>query len=164
MLKLLGAIIIVLASGIWGISKSEKLKKRSDGLLKVISAMHLLENEISYSQKEIAKALMSVSIMENLPLFADISEKLGRLDAPKAFSDALDVSDMNFSKSDKNILIEFSQNLGTLSKDFQLESLLKTSELLSNAQLSAYEEYKKYGKLYKNMGFLLGILTAILLF
>lgn len=164
MLKLLGAIMIVLASGIWGLSKSKKLKKRSDGLLKVVSAMHLLENEIFYSQKEIAKALMSVSIMENLPLFADISKRLGRVDAPNAFADALDASNMNFSKSDKNILIEFSQNLGTVSKEFQLESLSKTSELLSNAQLSAYEEYKKYGKLYRNMGFLLGILTAIILF
>lgn len=164
MLKLFGSLLIISAFGFWGISKSQKLKKRSENLLTLISSLTLLENEISYSEKDIASALRSVGIMENLPLFVDISENLKNLPVQEAFSEALKNGNMCLSEADREILFEFSKNLGTLSKEFQISSLLYTKELLSATQRLAYQDYGKYGKLYRNMGFLLGILIAILLF
>ncbi|MBR4721066.1 MAG: stage III sporulation protein AB [Clostridia bacterium] len=163
MLKFFGAVLIVSAFGIWGVSKSERLKKRCDSLLTIISSLNLLENEISYCEKDISSALLSVGVMENLPFFRSIAENLKNSSAFQAFSNALKNDDMCLSKSDREILLEFSQNLGSINKDFQISSILHTKELLASSRVSAYSDYEKYGKLYRNMGFLLGCLIALLM-
>jgi len=163
MLKFFGAVLIISAFGIWGILKSKKLKNRCDSLLTIISSLNLLENEISYGEKDIASALSSVGIMENLPFFIEIAENLKKSSAFKAFSNALDDTKMCLSQTDKDILLEFSQNLGTVSKDFQVGSILHTKELLASSRISACSDYEKYGKLYRNMGFLIGSLIALIM-
>ena len=163
MLKLSGALLVILAFGIWGVLKSDKLKKRCDNLLSLISALTLLENEIGYGEKDISSALLSVGSIENLPLFVQISEQLKGSSVSSAFFDALKNSDICLSKSDKDTLCEFSQNLGSLGKESQIGSIRHTKELLEAARISACEEYGKYGKLYRSMGILLGILIAIIL-
>lgn len=163
MIKFLGAILIISAFGFWGISKSERLRKRRDSLLLTVSSLTLLENEIDYSQKDIASALLSVGAVKGFPLFRDIASRLKSSSVYEAFSDALASSDICLSKPDTEILLEFSQNLGALSKDSQIGSIRHAKELLHAANAAASEDYKKYGKLYRNMGFLLGIAVCILL-
>lgn len=163
MIKFFGAVLIVISFGIWGVSKSEKLKKRCDSLLSVISSLNLLENEIAFSQKDIASALLSVGNMENLSLFVTVSENLKNSSVPEAFSLALKNPGMCLSKSDGKLLIEFSQSLGSLGKESQIGSIHHTKELLASARVSALEEYGKYGRLYRSMGILLGFLVAVIL-
>ncbi|MBQ6907446.1 MAG: hypothetical protein IJQ28_03620 [Clostridia bacterium] len=163
MLKFFGAVLIVSAFGVWGISKSKRLKTRCDSLLTIISSLNLLENEISYGEKDIASALSSVGAMENLPFFIEIAENLKKTSAFCAFSNALNGTEMCLSQTDKDILLEFSQNLGTVSKDFQVSSILHTKELLLSSRNSACSDYEKYGKLYRNMGFLIGTLIALIM-
>lgn len=163
MIKFFGAVLIIFSFGIWGVSKSERLKKRCENLLSVISSLNLLENEISFSQKDIASALFSVGNMENLPLFVAVSETLKNSSVPEAFSLALENSDIYLSKSDNEVLLEFSKNLGALGKEAQIGSIHHTKELLASARISALEEYGKYGRLYRSMGILLGFLVAIIL-
>ena len=163
MLKFFGAVLIISAFGIWGVSKSKRLKKRCDSLMTIISSLNLLENEISYGEKDISSALSSVGVMENLPFFRNIAENLKNSSVFQAFSNALKNDDMCLSKSDREILLEFSQNLGSVNKDFQIGSILHTKELLVSSHISACSDYDKYGKLYRNMGFLLGSLIALLM-
>lgn len=164
MLKLSGALLIFFAFGIWGFSKSEDLRKRSENLLRICSCLTLLETEISYGQKGIRDALMLIGTMENLPLFVAVSENIGASPMQKVFSDAISKYDMRLSKSDNLALLEFSQSLGNLDSASQIKSILHTKELLKNAHAEAYEEYKKYGRLYRNMGLLLGALFSLILF
>lgn len=163
MLKFFGAVLIISAFGIWGVSKSKRLKKRCDSLLLIISSLNLLENEISYGQKNIASALLSVGTMENFPLFTEAAQNLENSSAFLAFSEALKNPDLCLLQSDREILLEFSQNLGSVSKEFQISSIFHTKELLSSSRLSALGDYEKYGKLYQNMGFLIGTLIALLM-
>ncbi len=164
MLKIFGSLLIIFAFGILGFSKSENLRKRSENLLRITASLTLLENEISYGQKGIRDALMSIGTIENLPLFTAVSENIGILPMQKVFSDAISKHDLKLSEADNLTLLEFSQNLGALDTDAQIKSILHTKELLKNAQAEAYEEYKKYGRLYRNIGFLLGILFSLILF
>ncbi len=163
MIKFFGAVLIILSFGIWGVSKSEKLKKRCDSLLLIISSLNLLENEIAFSEKDIASALLSVGNMENLPLFVTVSENLKNSSVSEAFSLALKNSDICLSKSDRELIFEFSKSLGSLGKELQIGSIHHTKELLTSARVSACEEYGKYGRLYRSMGILLGFLVAIIL-
>ena len=164
MLKIFGSFLIISAFSIWGFSKSENLKKRSENLLRIISCLTLFENEISYGKKGIHDAFSAIGAAENLPLFTAISENIGFLSMQDAFQDAITKCNMCLSKSDNMTLLEFSENLGSLESSAQIKSIIHTKELLKTAQLEAYEEYKKYGRLYRNMGFLLGILFSLILF
>ena len=164
MLKLFGAVVIVFTFGLWGVSKSERLKKRRDSLNLTISSLNLLENEIDFSQKDIASALLSVGNMGNMPLFTEAAKLLKNSTVQNAFIDALKSSDMCFSRSDRDIFQDFSQSLGSLGKEAQIKSILHAKELFCESYSYACEDYGKYGRLYRNMGFLLGILVAIILF
>ena len=163
MLKFAGMILITAACSLWGISKSEALKLRSESLLHISDALTLLENEISYGQKNIKEAILSVGTMKNLALFMKVSEKIGMVSVREAFSDAILCSKTGLSESDNLILLEFAQNLGNLDKNSQIKSINMTKERLINAQSEAHEDYKKHGKLYRNIGFLLGILFSLIL-
>ncbi len=163
MLKLSGAVLIISAFGLWGFSKSEKLKSRNDSLLHIISALALLENEISYAQKNIRDALSLIGTLSNMPFFTAVSENIGSSDMQEVFSSVLSRCNMNFSKSDNQTLLEFSQNLGNLDRVSQIKSILHTKELLKIAQSEAYEEYKKYSRLYRSSGILLGVLFSLIL-
>lgn len=164
MLKLFGSCLIISAFGIWGFLKSAGLKKRNENLLCIISALTLLENEISYGKKGLREALLSIGNAEKLPLFISVSENIGTFSIQNAFETAISKCDMSLTKSDQMVLLEFSQSLGTLETSAQISSILHTKELLQIARLEAYDEYKKYGRLYRNIGLLLGVLVCLILF
>lgn len=163
MLKLAGAVLIIFAFGLWGFSKSERLKNRNEDLLRIISALSLLENEISYAQKSIKDALFSIGTLTNMPFFTAVSENIGVSDMRKAFSSAISECNMSLSKADSQMLLEFSQNLGNLDCASQVKSILHTKELFKMAQSGAYEEYKKYSRMYRSTGILLGVLFSLIL-
>ena len=164
MIKLLGTLLIITASSALGFLRSQRLKKRSDNLSRLISALVLLETEISYGQRSIKDALLSIGISENMPFFSHISEKIGSLSVSDAFSDSIKCCDMCFSGTDNTTLLEFASTLGSLDTSSQIKSIMHTKELLGIAQKESYEYYKKYGRLYRNMGLLLGILFSLILF
>ena len=163
MFKLAGAVLIISAFGLWGFSKSEKLKTRNESLLNIISALALLENEISYAQKSMRDALLQIGTLTNIPLFTAVSKNIGTSDMQEVFSSALSNCNMSLSKSDNQTLLEFSQSLGGLDCVSQIKSILHTKELLKMAQNEAYEEYKKYSRLYRSTGILLGVLFSLIL-
>ncbi|MBR4723782.1 MAG: stage III sporulation protein AB [Clostridia bacterium] len=163
MLKLTGAVLIISAFGLWGFSKSEKLKKRNECLLNIISALAILEKEVSYAQKCMRDALLQIGTLTNIPLFTAVSKNIGTSDMQEVFSSALSSCNMNLSKGDNQTLLEFSQNLGGLDCVSQIKSILHTKELLKMAQNEAYDEYKKYSRLYRSTGILLGVLFSLIL-
>ena len=164
MIKLLGTLLIVSASSALGFLKSQRLRKRSDNLSRLISSLVLLETEISYGQKSIKDALYSIGTSENMPFFTLISDKIGDLSVSDAFSDSIKCCDMCFSGTDNTTILEFASTLGSLDTLSQIKSIAHTKELLRISQKEAYEYYKKYGRLYRNMGLLLGILFSLILF
>jgi stage III sporulation protein AB len=163
MLKLSGAVLIILAFSLWGILKSEKLKKRNESLLRIISSLSLLENEVAYAQKSMRDALFSIGTLTDMPFFTAVSENIGNFKMQDVFSAALSKCNMCLSKADTHTLLEFSQNLGNLDCASQIKSILHTKELFKIAQAEACEDYKKYSRLYRSTGLLLGVLFSLIL-
>lgn len=164
MIKLLGTFLIVVATSILGFVKSQRLKRRNDSLCRLISALVLLETEISYGKKSIKDALFSIGVSENLPLFTSASEKIGTLSVSDAFSYGIKSCDMCFSEADNSIILEFADTLGSLDTQSQIKSIAHTKELLGILKKEAIEYYNRYGRMYRNMGILLGILLSLILF
>ena len=163
MIKLLGAIFIVFGASAYGALKSGRLNYRSLNLDRLISSLVLLEMEISYGKKGLKDTLLSIGVSENMPLFTMSSEKIGELSVCEAFSYSIKNCDMCFSDSDKSVLYEFAASLGSLDTLSQIKSIVHTRELLKIAQKEACENYKRYGRLYRNMALLLGLLFSLIL-
>ena len=164
MLKLLGAHFVISGAATSGFLKSRRLNKRSLNLNRLISSLVLLDREISYGKKGIKDALIFIGNSENMPLFTVLSEKIGEFSVCEAFSYSIENCDMCFSASDKSILYDFFSSLGCLDAQSQIKSIIHTRELLIIAQNDACEYYKRYGRLYRSTGLLLGILFALILF
>lgn len=164
MFKLSGAVLIISASCVWGFSKSVRLKKRAENLIRMVASLVMLENEISFGGKNIKEALSAIAKAEKLPFFAEVSERIGELSVSEAFSEAISKADMQLSGTDNAAILEFSRNLGGLDTASQIKSIAHTRKVLETAQAEAAEDYRRYGNMYRSMGFLGGILFALILF
>lgn len=164
MYKLAGAVMIIAAGGLIGVQKSAVLKYRCDNLQKLISALTLLENEISYGKTDIMNALYSIGKIQDFPLFANAAENMRTLAASDAFLKAASDKNLYYSESDLEILRPLAENLGMTGSTSQIKTLSHTVKLLESVLAEAREKYEQNGRLYKNIGLLGGIFTAILLF
>lgn len=155
--------MIISACGLIGMQKSSALKHRADNLQKLISALTLLENEISYGKNDTKRALMSIGKTQGFSLFCIAAESMDHFDTAAAFMNTAGIPSFFLTKNDLEILQPFAEQLGTTGSTSQLSIIAHTKKLLENACQDAHEKYAVSGKLYRNMGFLSGIFIAILL-
>ncbi len=162
MLKLTGAVIILIATTIWGFLESDKLKKRYAGIKKIISGLVLLENEVSYGKRDIKTALMSIGEIQDIELFKNAAIYTESSGIKKGFCRALE-KEKCILGTDKETLRILAENLGMTDSNAQINSIRHTKCLLESAEESAACEYEKSGKLYKSAGLLGGFAAVILL-
>ncbi|MBE7015663.1 MAG: hypothetical protein E7417_02435, partial [Ruminococcaceae bacterium] len=116
----------------------------------------IMENEISYGKISMDKVMESI-------------KKLGGISAEDPSGDSAGewflnaVGSEKLEKADMEVLTSFSKTLGitdTVSQQRNIKNTVKTLELL---EIDAKNNYEKYGKMYRNIGFLTGMLAVILL-
>lgn len=164
MLRLTGALFIISACGLWGFLKAENMKKRIDNLGKIISALTLLENEITYGKRNIKKAMKSIGDIQNLPLFIHAAEKMDQYSAGEALCNALKTKDTFLLGTDNEILEIMAEDLGKTDTRSQIKSIEYAKCRLESVKKTAEEEYIKSGRLYRSMGILVGTMAVIILF
>lgn len=158
MLKLTGAVMIILAGSLVGYFKSLKLKTRWESLKKIIYSLHIMENEISYGRSSMDKILEKIRVMNGLGF--DVENKKSSEDA---FLSAINKDELALSKGDEELMRSFSKTLGKTDARVQLKNIKNTVKSLEIMEKDAKLEYEKYGKMYRNMGMLLGLAAVILL-
>ncbi len=164
MLKLIGAVMIIFGGGFWGISQSAALKKRKDTIEALITALSLLETEISYGKRDIKKILKGIGIAQNLWIFTNISDQLYEMSLSEAFNAAVKNRDTYLSVEDKDILLTMAENLGKTDTQNQFKCISYTKKRLEAARLCAAEDCAGKGHLYRGAGILIGSMAAIILF
>ena len=83
--------------------------------------------------------------------------------AGEALNKAIDISNTNLTKEDKEVLKGLSNMLGKVDIDGQI-SEIKLVDSFLNVQLeNAEEEYRKNNKMYKTLGIIVGIMIVIVL-
>lgn len=158
MLKLAGAVMIILAGTLVGYVKSMNLKIRWESIKKIIYSLHIMENEISYGKNSMDKILEKIGIMNGLKF--SISNTNNSEDA---FLSALKIGELSLLSEDVEIVKNFSKSLGKTNSHVQMQNIKNAITSLEILEKDAKREYEKFGKMYRNMGMLLGLMVVILL-
>lgn len=172
MLKLLGSALIIAASTMGGFYIAKRYSDRPIQLRILQQALLMLETEIVYGAVPLDIAMKNIGDRLAAPLkmfFYDMSENLQKLDGASTFECWRFAIDKYFpltslKNQDKGILLQFGQTLGISDREDQMKHIKLTIQNLATEELLAREEQKKYEKLSKNLGLLLGLLIVILIY
>ena len=158
MLKLIGAIMIILSGTALGFSKAEVLKTRWKSLSKIIYSLRIMENEISYGKNSMDRILERIEHLEGLSFNQKESENAG-----DCFYRSVCRDELKLDRSDREILEGFSKTLGTTNSGVQLKNIKNTVKSLELSQQGAKDDFERHGKMYRSIGVLVGILAVIVL-
>lgn len=172
MLKIVGAIIVVSATSMLGITFANCHWQRVRELRDLQFALRMLETEIGYTFTPLPIALERIgkkmqTVFKDLFLQTrNFYVKSGELTMEEAWEKAL--GEIKSRAALKNpqieVLSELGKCLGVSNKEDQLKYITLTADFLKNEEIAAREAQQKYGKMYKYLGFLGGLVLVILIY
>lgn len=167
MIKIVGYLIILIASAMIGFGVSEKYRNRTKELLAVRSSLEIIRNEINFNNRLIGDALLSgagVKLPIISELFKTISDILAEsnVTVSNAFLDCMSdfKESLSLNNDDINLLENFFSLAGTGSN---VEEIKNINSVLSSIELnikSATEDEKRYVKLFRTTGVLAGLMIG----
>lgn len=162
-LKILGGFLLVLSGFSAGWFCSRKLLMRKDFFKRIIGFITNLSTQLRYSTSDIF-TLVSLSACTSGLDFFEISDETG---TPfyKVWSERVSEIPTKFGlkNSDRQLLLEFGEQLGKTDVDGQLKHLELYEALLKKQLTDAENEINKKSKLYKTMGFFVGTAVALMI-
>lgn len=170
--KLLGSLLVVTASGLLGIALSNKVCGRPKDLKRFRSLMQMLETEIIYGATPLPTALKYLSASSEgrfSRFFKYISDSLNSrqfFSLRDAWSNGVNevlMKDTSLSGIDLELIKNFGNVLGCSDRDDQKKHFELFYIQLKHYEEIAEEERKKSSKMYRSLGFLLGIVVVIVL-
>jgi stage III sporulation protein AB len=170
MMKLLGAVIILLVTTWTGFEAAKHLSERPRQLRQLKVALQSLEAEIMYGHLPLFDACMNISKQMKKPLswfFEDFAKRLksGDQNVRDAWNESLlDIKRFTaFRQGEIEVLQQFGETLGQHDRASQQKHILLTLTHLEREELDAMEKQSKYEKMIKSLGFLSGLLLIVLL-
>lgn len=172
MIKMMGAVLLVVSTTGIGLWKANFYAARSKELEDLISALQLLETEISYSVAPLPDALQRIGfrIAGRVGLFLqNAGTELLRGDGRSAgeiFTEQLERSRtmIHLREQDLEILRTFGHTLGNSDRSDQLKHIrLAHSRLAAEAQ-NARDEKERLGKMWRYLGALTGLAGVIIMY
>ncbi|WP_040208142.1 stage III sporulation protein SpoIIIAB [Neobacillus jeddahensis] len=171
MFKLIGAIIIIVATTWTGFEAARSFSERPKQLRALRSALQSLEAEIMYSHTPLHEAARRLAAQLSKPLstfFEAFAKKL--TDTETTVKDAWETSLKDVWKStalkqgEFEIMKQFGETLGRHDRISQQKHIMLTLAHLEREEADAIDRQAKYEKMVKSLGFLSGLLLIILLF
>lgn len=170
MIKLSGAIMIILSCSICGYLIRFRYAKRLESLNNINSCLSVIENEIRYMQNDIEKAfLKTIHIANDLnnKIFTSFLEKLNSSNGGQLsgiWSDAVETVRINsyYIKPDIEKIKKFGNILGCGDIETQLNNITSFRQDLKAQIQSAEEKYRQTGGLVGKLGIYAGILITII--
>ncbi len=159
-------VIIFCTSSAIGISISKKYANRVKNLKEIKSALNIFETKIKFTYEpipEIFKEISQNTYKSVSEVFLNASNKMKELGAGDAWSQAIDNSNIEITKEDKNILKGLSKLLGKTNIEGQVSEIKLTTNFLDKQIEIAQQEKEKNEKLYKTLGMTIGLAIVILL-
>ncbi|UQZ32550.1 stage III sporulation protein AB [Paenibacillus sp. PK3_47] len=172
MLKLFGAVLIVLAGTLAGFVRAAQYADRPRNIRGLIAALQRLETEIQYGYTPLPEALRRIGQQSKEPLrsfFTTAAEEMSPpLDrsAEEAIQRAMEAHFRSaaLKGAEKEILRQLSCTLGTSDRSNQSTHISLALQQLKQEETAAREDQGKYEKMSKSLGLLLGALIVILIF
>ncbi len=161
--KLLGIIFIVSACVLWGTGKSAKLRNsvtecdRTSRMLESISIM------IRYNNYEITRILREVSSEKNCPQYIRCASELmdNGIDFHLAWREAVENSVADISE--RELMLRFGNELGLSDTEGQMKLIEGVLAEISDIKAERADSYKRYGRVYRSVGLLFGLMAGVLI-
>lgn len=170
-LKIIGGLLIVSASGLMGILFSNRLSLRHKELNNLRRFMQMLETEVIYGATPLPSALRNISVKADGTLsrfFSSISDSL----TDRSFYTVRDawtysaekvLMESSLQRADIELIKSFGNILGSSDRDDQKKHFELFYLQLKHQEDAAQEEIKRSAKMYRSLGFLLGIAVFVVL-
>lgn len=171
MLKGIGALLIVISSGLLGIALSGKYSMRPKEIRKLRFSLQMLETEVVYGSTPIPYACYNVGIKSDKPwssFFLAVSENLVNrrfFSMEEAWNQAMieTLSNSSINSADKELIRNFGRIVGKSDTEDQKKLFKLFYVQLEHQEKAAEDERKCNEKMYKSMGFLMGAAILIIL-
>lgn len=170
MVKIIGAIIIIIATTWTGFEASRHFNERPKQLRLLKSALQSLEAEIMYGHTPLHEASRRLAAQLPKPLsifFESFAKKL--TDTETTVRDAWEESLKEvwkltaLKKGEFEIMKQFGETLGRHDRASQQKQIQLALTHLEREEEDAYDKQATYEKMVKSLGFLSGLLLVILL-
>ncbi|KMM37872.1 stage III sporulation protein SpoIIIAB [Guptibacillus hwajinpoensis] len=169
-MKLLGAILIILASTWAGIEWSRTVSERSRQLRQLKAALQSLEAEIVYGMTPLSMACGHICRQVGHPVswfFDSFRKKLdaGHSTAYEAWIESMDEvwKYTAFKQEEKEIMKQLGATIGQQDREHEQKQLKLALIHLEREEHEARNNQTKYERMFKSLGVLGGILLVILL-
>lgn len=165
-IKTIILIIIFSTSSAIGIVISKKYSNRVQNLKEIKSALNIFETKIKFTYEpipEIFKEISQNTYKSVSEVFEAASNKMKEMSAGDAWNEAIDNSNIEITKEDKNVLKGLSKLLGKTNIEGQISEIKLTTKFLDKQIETAERQKEKNEKLYKTLGMTIGLAIVILL-
>lgn len=170
MIKIIGAIIILVATTGAGFEVSRHLSERPRQLRLLKSALQSLDAEIMYGHTPLHEATRRLSTQITQPLstfFESFSKRLTETETTvkDAWEECLKEvwKRTALKQGEYEIMKQFGETLGRHDRHSQQKQIMLALTHLEREEMDACDKQAKYEKMMKSLGFLTGLLLIILL-
>lgn len=170
-LRCLAACVILMGCGFLGIAFAGRFKSRVRQLELLENVMQQLEFDIDYTNITLAEAFERIAANTEGVLREVFGYASRRLKTSpgcdmerlwrRAFTKYRD--ELALTDNDIQIFLDFSKSLGTGNREKEKNNIKVTAMRLKMSVTEAHTEAEKNMKMYRGMGFLLGIFMVIIL-
>lgn len=170
--KLIISVIIIGCSSLIGIIHANTFIERTKLLASLISTLQMLETEIVYTATPLPEMLIKIAKKSRIEIARIFETTVNILDKKEGylFAEAWkkaieqETKETVFNEGDKELLISLGNNLGISNSVDQVKHIHLTREEIKRSYELSIISQKKNTRLYRNLGFLLGITIVIIFF
>ncbi|MDR1392262.1 MAG: stage III sporulation protein AB [Clostridiales bacterium] len=169
-LRAIALIMIMFGCGFLGVFYSEKFHKRVLHLVDFQNALNTFKFNVDFLESPLYEALKNIATESSVvkKIFENISDKLrnfSNVRIDEIFKEIIHKfeEELFIKDEDVSILVEFSDKLGQGNKEHEINNINLALMKLKLSEEMAREEEKINQKLYRGIGFLVGIFIVILL-
>ena len=149
--KIIGFLIAMIASILFGFYFTGRMKQRISELMNVLTALNLIQTEITFKLTQKNEILKKIS--------EEINASISNI-----FCERPIYEDLVLGESDRRILNEFNQSFGHLDYHSQMNRVEWCIKNIEANLLQAKEDYTKYARLAKGFSPLIVGALCLLLF
>ncbi|OXM88181.1 stage III sporulation protein SpoIIIAB [Paenibacillus rigui] len=172
MLKLLGAMLILIAFTLFGFYQAQQFARRPKQIADLIRSFQRLETEITYGFTPLQQALIKVANACPAPLnylFRRVAEELGESEGRSVQHIWQEVIQQQWhrtslKKGEQDIVSQLGFTLGLSDSTDQVKHLRLAIQQLQGEMDGALEERKRYESMWRSLGLLMGALLVILMY
>jgi stage III sporulation protein AB len=171
MLKLLGAVFILFAATMFGFAQASQYARRPRQIRQLIQALQRLETEMVYGYTPLSEALGRIAGQMPDPLAALFRDAASRMEragssARQSWQDAVRAHwpSTAMRGNEQQILCQLGFTLGITDREDQVKHLRMAASLLQAEETTAWDEQKRYEKMWRSLGVLAGAFIVILMY